>query len=402
VFIARQPIFNQQLEVFGYELLFRLNQQSTQFGGISSQGATATVITGLFESGLDNIIEDKFAFINFDAIFIHSDALELIKPERMIVEMLENIKIDRVLMDRLKELKNLGYKIALDDFFEDYQHYPLIPLADIIKYDLLITPLETITHDIQTALAQGKTLLAEKVETEEEFLKAKAMGFQLFQGYFFSKPSIAGRSCDKTPSKLQYIRLVAEMKKEDPSFETLSELIEQDVTLSYRLMRMASFQTGGDLVSSIKFALTYIGLKEIERWINIIMLQDLGNDKPQELMKISLIRSKFAESMAKRAGMTGFQHTASMMGLFSILDAILDQTMEEALTGIALPPSILETLIYHKGLLHPIYELMLAYEKGDWLLTEKISSDLKIDHSDLYKDYRSAIQWANEVVVNIS
>jgi len=402
VFIARQPIFNQQLEVFGYELLFRLNRQSTQFGGVSSQGATATVITGLFESGLENLIEDKFAFINFDEIFIHSDTLELIKPDRMIIELLEHIKVDRVLMDRLKEIKSLGYMIALDDFDESYKDYPLSPLADIIKYDLMVTPLNTIADDMLAAISQGKVLLAEKVETEVEFIQAKKMGFQLFQGYFFSKPSIAGRSYDKTPSKVQYFRLIAEIKKEDPSFEILTQLIGQDVTLAYRLMRMASFQSRNDLVSSIKFALTYIGLKEIERWINIIMLQDLGKDKPDELMKISLIRTKFAESMAIRAGMSNFQHAASMMGLFSILDAILDQTMAEALTGITLPSSILDALINHNGVLFPIYELMLAYEKGDWILTEKISKELNINESVLYNDYRSAIQWANEIMINIA
>ncbi|MDD3306309.1 MAG: EAL domain-containing protein [Acetobacterium sp.] len=182
MFIARQPIFNTQLEVYGYELLFRLNSRSTQFGGVSSQGATAMVITGLFESGLENLIEDKIAFINFDEIFIHSEAVELIKPDRMIVEMLENIEVSSNLMARLADIKAMGYSIALDDFAQTYQTYPLTPLADIIKYDLLVTPLDTIAADIPAGLAQGKILLAEKVETQEEFLKAKALGFSLFQG----------------------------------------------------------------------------------------------------------------------------------------------------------------------------------------------------------------------------
>lgn len=402
MFIARQPIFNDKLEVYGYELLFRLNRQSTQFGGASSQGATATVITGLFETGLEKLIDDKLAFINFDEIFIHSNALELINPDRMIVEMLENIRVDAALLERLNAIKDKGYKIALDDFDENYQDYPLIQLADIIKYDIMSTPLETITKDVIIALGQGKVLLAEKVETREEFLKAKEMGFQLFQGYFFSKPSIAGLAYDKTTSKFQYIRLVAEMQKEDPSFELLSDLIQQDVTLSYRLLRMASFRSGSDLISSIKYALTYVGLKECERWINILMLQDLGKDKPEELMKISLIRNRFAESLTIRAGMPGYQNAASMMGLFSVLDAILDQTMAEALTGITLPPSILDALLHQKGVLYPVYKLVLAYEKGDWLVAETLAKELNIEDAVLYEDYRSAIQWANQVMTDIS
>lgn len=403
MFIARQPIFNVDLDVYGYELLFRLNSQSSQFGGISSQGATAAVLTGLYEAGIENIIEDKRAFINFDEIFIHSDALELIKPDQMVVEMLEKIKIDDSLIARLQSIREKGYRIALDDFEEGFQNYPLSPLADIIKYDLIATPLAMVASDAADALAQGKVLLAEKVETRDEFLQACDMGFTLFQGYFFSKPVIAGHSVNKAPTKFQYFKLIAELKKEDPSYDALAELIQQDVTLAYRVMRMASVRSNHDLVSSIRYALTYMGLNEIERWFNILMLQDLGQEKPAELMKIALIRSRFAQTLAKRALMTyNAQHGAAMMGLFSVLDGILDQTMDEALAGIALPPAIPDALIKGEGVLYPIYQLMLAYEKGDWATTLKRSQELKIEEYILYHDYREAIAWANEIILNIA
>ncbi|TYC84043.1 EAL and HDOD domain-containing protein [Acetobacterium wieringae] len=403
MFIARQPIFNVDLDVYGYELLFRLNSQSSQFGGISSQGATAAVLTGLYEAGIENIIENKRAFINFDEIFIHSDALELIKPDQMVVEMLEKIKIDDSLIERIRSIREKGYQIALDDFEEAFKSYPLSPLADIIKYDLMATPLATVARDAAAALAQGKVLLAEKVETRDEFLQACDMGFTLFQGYFFSKPVIAGQSVNKSPTKFQYFRLIEELKKEDPSYDALAELIQQDVTLAYRVMRMASVRSNHDLVSSIRYALTYMGLNEIERWFNILMLQDLGQEKPAELMKIALIRSRFAQTLAKRALMTyNAQHGAAMMGLFSVLDGILDQTMDEALAGIALPPAIPDALIKGEGVLYPIYQLMLAYEKGDWATTLKRSQELKIEEYILYHDYREAIAWANEIILNIA
>lgn len=403
MFIARQPIFNVDLDVYGYELLFRLNSQSSQFGGISSQGATAAVLTGLYEAGIENIIEDKRAFINFDEIFIYSDALELIKPDQMVVEMLEKIKIDDSLIERIRSIREKGYRIALDDFEEAFQSYPLSPLADIIKYDLLATPLKAVASDAADALAQGKVLLAEKVETRDEFVEAREMGFTLFQGYFFSKPVIAGHSVNKSPTKFQYFRLIEELKKEDPSYDALAELIQQDVTLAYRVMRMASVRSNHDLVSSIRYALTYMGLNEIERWLNILMLQELGQEKPAELMKIALIRSRFAQTLAKRALMIyNAQHGAAMMGLFSVLDGILDQTMDEALAGIALPPAIPDALIKGEGVLYPIYQLMLAYEKGDWATTLKRSQELKIEEYILYHDYREAIAWANEIILNIA
>jgi len=266
----------------------------------------------------------------------------------------------------------------------------------------MVTPLDTIVADVPAGLAQGKTLLAEKVETQEEFAKAKEMGFTLFQGYFFSKPRIAGRSFRATPSQIQYLQLMTEIHADEPSFERLAELIEQDVTLTYRLLRLASFRAGSELISSIKFALSYIGLREFERWISILMIHDLSKDKPTELIKISLIRTRFAESLAKRAGMIEQEHDAALMGLFSILDAILDQPMDVVLAGIALPQSILDVLIKEQGILLPIYELMLAYEKGDWVLVETVALDLKIEEYYLYHDYREAIKWANSVIGNIA
>ncbi|MDK2941854.1 MAG: hypothetical protein PWP56_1367 [Acetobacterium sp.] len=402
MFIARQPIFNAQLEVFGYELLFRLNSQSTQFGGVSSQGATAMVITGLFESGLENLIEDKIAFINFDEIFIHSEAVELIKPNRMIVEMLENIEVSVNLIERLVDIKNMGYSIALDDFAQTYQSYPLTPLADIIKYDIMVTPLDTIANDVPAGLAQGKTLLAEKVETQDEFIKAKEMGFSLFQGYFFSKPRIAGRSFQATPSQIQYLQLMTEINADEPSFDRLADLIEQDVTLTYRLLRLASFRAGSESICCIKFALSYIGLREFERWISILMIHEVSKDKPTELIKLSLIRTRFAESLAKRAGMIEQEHDAALMGLFSVLDAILDQPMDMVLAEITLPESIFDALVKKQGILFPIHQLILAYEKGDWSLVETIARALKIEDYFIYHDYRESIKWANNVIGNIA
>jgi len=402
MFIARQPIFNREIEVIGYELLYRSGSQSKEYDGVSSENSTASVIIGLFESGLENIIEDKCAFINFDGNFIHTDALELIEPDRLIVEMLEDVKVDVLLTDRLKEVKSKGYRIALDDFTEDYHDYPLTDYADIIKYDLIETPLKMIGMEVQKALQNDKIILAEKVETEEEFQQAKKMGFHLFQGYFFSKPHIAGKSFDNSASKVQYIRIISELKKDEPSFETLSELVEQDVTLAYRFLRVVSFRKGGDMINSIKSALTYMGLYEIERWISILMLQDLGKSKPEELMKLSLIRSNFSEAIAVHLGLVPMAHDASLMGLLSVLDAMLDQTMEEALDGIILPDSIMEALIDHDGILFPVYELQMAYEKADWSTVDMISRQFEIDENLLFEEYMIALEWANDVVGKIA
>lgn len=399
MFIARQPIFNKILNVFGYELLFRMDNKATVFGGTSSEKATATVMIGLFEEGIENIVEDKYAFVNFDETFIHSDSLEMIPPNQLVVEMLEDIKVDEKLVKRLTDLKAKGYKIALDDFMEDYEEYPLVPIAHIIKFDLLETPLETIEEEVKKAIIDNKVILAEKVETKEIFNQAKEMGFHLFQGYFFSKPSIISETNSKMSSTSQYTKILLELKKDEPSYDVLVAIIEKDVDLAYRFLKVMSHRSDKNVIESIRMGLTYMGLNEIERWISILMLQDMSSNKPKELITMSLVRTKFAEKIAKYGKNTGIQYAASMMGLLSTIDGMLDKTMKEALEGMSLDRSIKEALIEKKGKLYPIYQLLLAYEKGDWGEVVAITKDRKIDPEVLGKDYLESIKWANEVSV---
>lgn len=394
MFIARQPIFNENLEVYGYELLFRPDLVSNKFGGASSVGATATVIEELFESGINSIVENKLAFVNFDDAFIQSGTIELIDPKRLVVEIIEGTNIDNELISKLESLTAKGYIIALDDFRGGYSDYPLIDVAKIIKYDLIATPLGTILYDVKCAIENGKTLLAEKVETEEEFLEAKEMGFHLFQGYFFSKPSIISRTHKRYSSFYQYSNIMRELRSIEPSYQILAELIEVDVDLSYRLLRVVSNRSKDRSVYSIKRALTFLGLKEIERWIKVLMLQDLAKSKPVELMKISMIRSKFAEVLAMNVKLNNLRYEAAMMGLFSVLDAMLDMPLSEALEEIYLPESVTDALLNNEGVLASIYHLVLEYEKGNWDEVEAISNSLNINEYVLYSLYMSAIDWA--------
>jgi len=400
MFIARQPIFSKTMEVFGYELLFRSGSDSKGFDGVSSSHATASVIGGLFEAGIDQIVDDKRAFINFDASFIGSDLPELIESHRLIIEVLEDVVVDDILIERLKDLKQKGYRIALDDFVEKYEEYPLVPLADIIKFDIMMTPLDSIKKEVIQAIRENKILLAEKIETEAEFKQAKEMGFNLFQGYFFSKPSIVGKSksSSKATTKTQYGRIISELKKEEPSYQLLAEIIEKDVNLAYRLMRIISTRSGDDLIYSIKRALTYMGLKEIERWINILMIQDLGENKPKELMLLSLVRTKFSETIAVKAKLSKLKHEASMMGLFSTIDAMLDEDMQHALDGISLPKTIIDSLVLKEGVLMPIFNLVNAYEKGEWALAESCAYHMNLSEDALFDAYMDAVKWARETV----
>jgi len=397
MYIARQPIFKTNLEVYGYELLHRSGEKKSSYDGGDATKATASVLAGLYEAGIEEITNKKKAFINFDAHFLNEDLPEFIDSGSMVIEVLEDVVVDEALVARIAYLKKKGYRIALDDFVESYQDYPLVPLADIIKFDLLLTPLDSIGSIVNLALSQNKILLAEKVETEEVFIKARDMGFTLFQGFFFSKPTIIKKSASKLASSSQYLLLLAELKNEEPSYQKMAEIIERDVNLAYRLMRVIKSRSGDDLVYSIKRALTYLGLNEIERWISILMIQDLGSGKPRELTTLSLLRSHFAEMICKHSTLKSVKHEASMMGLFSTLDAMLGLEMGEALTDIALPEDIKSALCDGIGILSPIFVLILAYEQADFETAERIAKKLKLSSQKLQEDYLDAVKWANEM-----
>ena len=348
----------------------------------------------MFESGIDSIVENKLAFVNFDDVFILSGTLELLDADRLVVEIIGSTRVDEEFLEKINKLRTAGYAIALDDYKSDNNEYPLIEIAKIIKYDLIATPLHTIKYDVACAIADGKILVAKKVETEEEFLEAKEMGFHLFQGYFFSKPSIVSRTHKRHSSFYQYNAIMQELRNREPSYQTLAEIIEVDVDLSYRLLRVISNRSSVRSAYSIKKALTFLGLKEIERWIKVLMLQDLSKSKPVELMKIAMIRSKFAEVLAMNVKFNNMRYEAAMMGLFSVLDAMLDMTISEALDKIMLPESVVDALAKNEGALFPIYQLVLAYEKGNWEEVETISNKLNINELVLYSLYMSAIDWA--------
>lgn len=403
MFIARQPIFNDNLEVYGYELLFRSSADGNSFDGSSSLASTATVLAASYEDGIDQISDGKRVFINFDENFIKNYNPEILPPDHLVIEILENVKVDCELIDRIIELRELGYKIALDDFAESYEDYPISRYADIIKYDLIATPFEKLEYLVKKPLADKKILLAEKVETEEIYLKAKALGFKLFQGYFFSKPKIVSKSVSKRESKIQYVRILNELKKDEPSYQRIAEIVEKDVNLSYRLMKSINAKAGEDGVYSIKKALTYLGLNEIEHWVSIMMIQDFGQGKSEELITISLLRSKFAEYLSRVSKHKDKKFEASLMGLFSTIDALLDQNMKDALSDIPLPESIKTALTGEKSSsscldLKCIHKIIMAYEIGDWEQVDIISNMIDIPKDDIAQAYFDAIKWTNEVV----
>lgn len=399
MYIARQPIFDKAKEVYGYELLFRNSTGSITYTGSSAEGSTAVVLGGLFELGVEKIVGKKKAFVNFNYNSLLSSSIELVDPSTLIVEVLEDVKVDRRLMRRLETLHKEGYRIALDDFIHSVKDYKIVPIADIIKYDLIATPLHTIREEVMEAIRRKKILLAEKVETEEEFIEARKMGFHLFQGYFFSKPVIVAGLKGKKPDISIYRRILNELHSDDPSFQALSEILETDVSVAYRLVNIVSKRNENDIQKGLKSALIKMGLSDFERWVHIIMLQDLSANKPHELIRTSLIRSKFGELVAYNCGSL-YHRTSeiSLMCLFSVLDAMLDLTMEEAMKDLSISDDIKDALVKREGPLEPVLKLAEAYEKGQWGDIDELSKEIGIDSSRLVNWYMDSITWTDRIM----
>lgn len=396
MYIARQPILNQNQILYGYELLFRDQRTSAIYDGGWDFRDTAKVVDGVFAAGLDRIVEDSWAFLNVDRAFLASPWVHHVDPQRAVLELLEDIQIDEGFITLIGDLKNKGYRFALDDFIQDYDTYPLVPYADIIKFDFLNDSPQRLVKNAAKALQDRKILLAEKVESQVVFESALAMDFDLFQGFFFSKPRIVAHTKKSTSIKLHYLHLLRELHKSDPSFDRFSELIQLDGSIASHLLKSAAVDSPKANLASIRQALMLLGATGIERQLHQMMLLELAQGKPPTLISLALTRSRFAESLAAILFPLNLIFDAAIMGLFSVLDGVLDLPFEAAFEDMLVSSPVKAALIHQQGLLAPLCRLILAYEQGDLKTVQEVSARLGLPNHQLSQHYLSAILWAKE------
>ncbi|MFK5913316.1 MAG: HDOD domain-containing protein [Woeseiaceae bacterium] len=391
IFIARQPIYDADLKVIAYELLFRSNKASNEANIIDGDSATTNVIiNSITEIGMDQLVGPHKAFINLT----RNHVLQLANhpmPElkdRLVLEILEDIEAEDEIIEAAKKLSKDGFTIALDDFIYSESLQPLVDISDIIKIDLMaLTKDELKTHVQQ--LANGKRkLLAEKVETQEEYDYCVELGFDYYQGYFFSKPQIIkGKSLPA--NKVAIMKLLTRLQDDESSIEELTETITQDITMSMRILRyINSAQFGfGKEIDSIQQATMMLGRTTIKNLANLVMMSQI-EDKPHELLIISMIRAKMASNIAEIVNMD--KEVCFTTGLFSIVNTLMDQDMEVLVEGLPLSENIRSALIRHEGKLGGVLACVLAYESGDW--TNAYYDKLTIE--EVRTCYLDALQWA--------
>lgn len=394
-FVARQPIFNRKKQIIAFELLFR-DGTGNAMPDIDGDTASSQLLTNSYLGiGMEALTEGKRAFVNFTENLLLKKTPLLFPKETTVVEVLETVTPSAAVVAACQEIARQGYMIALDDFLYEDTWKPLIDLARIIKIDFRLTPTEEIREYIEKLQDQNLVFLAEKVETYEEFRLAEEMGFDLFQGYFFCRPEVI-RGKEIQGQHVSLLQIMAESGKADMDIDRMESLIHRDVGIAYKLLRYmnSAFFRRIHEIASIRQALIMLGTEEIRRFIALIAMTNLSTDKPEALVKTSCIRGKFCERLGAAAGHAGITSELFTLGMFSLLDALLDEPMERILDALPLSQSLVEALLEHKGPLIPYLDLAIAYERGDWEQVPKAIATLKISENEIPGLYLDACEWS--------
>lgn len=393
--IGRQQIFDQKLNIFGYEILFRGDDFDLNHKDGATQATNQVITDTILEIGLNAIVGPHKAFINFTTQNILEKTPLHLPKDRIIIEVLENVEISPKIINNLKELSKLGYTIALDDFVFSAEWQPLVEFADIIKMDVLEMG-ESKTRELIKQLKQYNVkLLAEKVETYDEYKYLLELGCDYFQGFFFNKPNtLTGKRIGINQTAA--IRLLTVINNPNVEFEELTKVISQDVGLSYKLLHYinSAFFAIPNKVTSINHAVTYLGLKEIKRWTNILTLASLSN-KPEAVLQNALIRGKMCEQLASLTNNQADQFF--LIGILSSLDSILDIPLEEALKQLPLSVDIPSAILDKKGQAGEALMCVISYEH--WDISSISFKD--IDQAIIGDAYIKSINWAKDVLSNI-
>ncbi len=400
-FIARQPILNQHKRLFAYELLYRGKLMAGQ-PGFDGDQATSSLLTGAFlTEGLETISNNKPCFINFTQELLIKNIPAVFPKTKIVVEILEDVQPTEEVITVCRNLKEQGYTLAMDDFVYAENLKPLIELADIIKIDFRLTPVDII-HETLSVLSRYKLkFLAEKVESHTEFAKALDLGFSYFQGFFFATPEKI-RIKEIAPVKTSLFHVLTEINRKDVQTERLAEIIEADVSLSYKLLRYVNSAYFYRLskIKSIVQAVAYLGEKEIRSFINLLIISEISGDKPVELVRLAAVRAKFCSLLGEKSPDNVGHAELFMLGLFSLLPAMLDYPIKVITYKLPLSNELKRALVHGDGPLGPYLQATIAYEQNEKDRCLEALDAINVPLASVYEMYLEAIHYA-EILTNI-
>jgi c-di-GMP-related signal transduction protein len=398
-YIARQPILNAHQKLFAYELLYR-GAHDYLLSNVSGNKATTNLLSIAFlTKDIKEISSHRPCFINFTQELIEKKIPSSFPESLLVIEILEDVKPTKKVLSVCRELKDKGYRIALDDFIFDRKLIPLVELAHIIKIDVRLTPLDTILETINKLSSYKVKLLAEKVETRKEFDLALKLGFSYFQGYYFSKPEKIGIE-ELSSAKVNMLRLLSEVSQKATTLNKLHTIISADIAISYKLLRFlnSAYFYRLQKVRTVKHAMAYLGEKELRRFLMLVIISEFASDKPDELVKLVLVRAKFCELLGEVSPHASYSAELFMMGLFSALDTMLDSPMERVMEKLPISDNIKLALLQGTGVCAQFLQAAIVFERNQQAQMEIQFNALGVPATDIPGCYLAAVKYTNGLV----
>ena len=397
VYVGRQPIFDRHSNVFGYELLYRRSMNNFYEGVDGNQATRNLIYNAFFAMQIEDLTEGKVGFINFTDAMVRDLVPEILPKEQLVIEILENSIVDQDLIQACIRLKEKGYILTLDDFVLNPSFEPLLELVDIIKIEFPNVSLETQRNLIKKHKHKIR-FLAERLETREEYNVALQMGYDYFQGFFFSKPVIYKQN-DIGVLNTSILNIIHKLLTLDPDYNRIAQAVELDVGLSYKVIRLSNTISFGAryTIRSVRQALVRIGILELRRWLNVLLLKDLQQVENHELIKQSLVRAHLMENLAQYCGAKEQSLDYLLTGMFSSIDVLLSKPMEEVLMGMPLVDTVKAALLGEENDLKHVLDFVKRYEAMD-INPETFDFPLeKIDLESFNGFYIEALRWIKQM-----
>jgi len=391
-YVARQPILDRHGRVYGYELLFRSGRVAEYCG--EGDLATRTMLDNSMMFGMTKLTGGPPAFVNCTLESLTESLVEVLPPAMTVLEVLETLEPTAELVGACRKLKTQGFRIALDDFVWKPGIERLLEVADFVKVDLLLTGREARHALLQGLQPYTVTLVAEKVETLEEYEEARSEGFSLFQGYYFCRPALLEKK-EFPANKLAQVEILRDLHEEPMDLRKVSGLVERDPAIAYRLLRLvnSAAYTMQQEVRSIESALIAVGEKTFRRIATLAIATALSSGKTTEILRMAFLRARFCELGARLTWCDATEQY--LLGLFSLLPALLGVPMAEAIEALPLRREICEALLGAKNGQRYLLCWIEASERGDWPQCDMLAEARQLPREQLIRCANEAAAWAD-------
>jgi len=399
-FVARQPIFDRQHELVGYELLYRPSLVAVGAGPTDDLKMTSvTLVNTVLAIGMEQLTNGLRAWVNFPRELLLEHDFNLLDPSRFTIEMLETVECDPETIAACTALRAKGFTLALDDFAAGDEYAPFLALADVVKIDVMSTPEPEIRALVKRLAPLNIKLLAEKVDSAAMYMLCRELGFALFQGYYFSKPEIVHRK-DLPAEALGIARLMNRISDGKTHDRELEQEFRADPGLSYKLLRIVnSAAAGGSGIESIQQAIRLVGRAQLHRWLALMFASSAPRKTgvEAELVLSAIERARLCEMMAQRSGRSAAAASLFMTGLLSRFDAILGVSMEDLLQRVRVAPEVEAALLREEGPYTPFLTLATSYASGDWVQAIELGSRMGL-MDEMPEWTAEASAWARKIL----